>query len=401
MSNLTLHRKSRSLSRVPLRPIRVLALRAVDGAGGGADKIVLRNAASVSAEQVQMAVCFMHPMDDQDFDLADRAAAMGLRHYTENHQGPFDRKIFKKIGRITADFQPDIIHSHDYKASFIATIINRKFKNIIRLATSHGWTGDKFRERHLLYPADRLMLRNFPGIVAVSNQIRDTLIKSGSQPERIRVVLNGIDSQEFSRNEKEGLAIRHQLGFTSDHIVLGAAGRVEQQKRFDLLVELFDQLSRTNPRLRLVIAGDGSLLDSLRRDVNRRNLQDRCQLLGHCANMKQTYQAFDLLVQTSDYEGTPTVVVEAMALKIPVVATDAGGTSQLIHDGVHGRVTARRDIASLGQAIRDTLSDRVQTKKQVQAARHRVETELSFEQRTEQLQDIYRELLENRQLKEG
>ncbi|MDG2385395.1 MAG: glycosyltransferase [Pirellulaceae bacterium] len=401
MSHTLLHRRIRNVTPVPLRPIRVLALRAVDGAGGGADKIMLRNAACVSADRVQMAVCFMHHVDDREYDLADRAAALRLRHYTETHHGPFDGTIFKKIRQITDAFQPDIIHSHDYKASFIATMINRRYKNIIRLATSHGWTGDKIRERHLLYPADKLVLRTFPGIVAVSNQIRDALINSGSQPERIRVVLNGIDPHEFSRNAEARLISRRQLGFSPEHIVLGAAGRVEHQKRFDLLVELFDQLSQTDSRLRLVIAGEGSLLDSLRRDVQRRHLQDRCHLLGHCANMKQTYQAFDLFVQTSDYEGTPTVVVEAMALEIPVVATDAGGTSQLIRDRVHGRVTDRRDIASLSQAIRETLSDESQTTKQIQAARRRVESELSFEQRTEQLQDIYRELLENRQLKSG
>ena len=73
----------------------------------------------------------------------------------------------------------------------------------------------------------------------------------------------------------------------------------------------------------------------------------------------------------------------------------------IIRERVHGRVTDRRDIASLSQAIRETLSDESQTTKQIQAARRRVESELSFEQRTEQLQDIYRELLENRQLKSG
>jgi glycosyltransferase involved in cell wall biosynthesis len=108
--------------------------------------------------------------------------------------------------------------------------------------------------------------------------------------------------------------------------------------------------------------------------------------------MIHTYQAFDLLVQSSDYEGTPTVIVEAMALGIPVVATDVGGTAQLCTDQEHGLLVPRRDPAAICQAVEMTLDD-PRTEQRRVAARQRVEKEFSFACRTRRLERIYTQLV--------
>lgn len=379
------------------RPLRVLALRAVDGAGGGADKIILRNAASVDPENVDMGVCFVHHVDDPEFDLIDRAARLDLPRYEVTHRGPLDREVLPRLQAAIDHFQPDIIHSHDYKASFFATCLSRS-NNIRRIATSHGWTGHKLRETKLLYPADKLMLSRFPAVIAVSGEIRDTLLRWGAHPQRIAVVLNGVDADHYQPNETVRQRIRQRYGFSPNHIVLGAVGRAEPQKRFDLLIEAFARLRPRHPEFRLIIAGEGSLLESLRADVKHKGLQDSCLIVGHCPDMIDTYQAFDMFVQSSDYEGTPTVVVEAMAMRIPVVATDVGGTGQLVHDGQHGLLVPPRQIDLLCDAIEGTLIDKPSTVRRVQRARERVETTLSFQNRTRILEGIYTELMRHGQL---
>lgn len=379
------------------RPIRVLALRAVDGAGGGADKIILRNAASVAPDTVEMGVCFVHHVDDDEFDLADRAAKLDLPRYEVTHRGPLDREVLPKLQPVIEEFRPDIIHSHDYKASFFATCLARTHQ-IRRIATAHGWTGHKWRERRLLYPADKLMLRRFPAVIAVSGEIRNTLLRWGAHPDRVAVVLNGVDADRYRPDETIRRRMRERFGLSAEHLVLGAVGRVEHQKRFDLLVEAFARLRPRHPEFRLIIAGDGSLLESLRADVKHKGLQDCCFVVGHCPDMIDTYQAFDMLVQSSDYEGTPTVVVEAMAMRIPVVATDAGGTRELIEDGRHGLLVPCRRIDQLCDAIETTLIDRPSTERRIRLARARVETVLSFQHRTRILEGIYSELMQHGQL---
>ena len=391
IQHLSIPDQSSRIQTSSRRALRVLALRAVDGAGGGADKIVLRNADSVSHASIEMAACFIHHPSDSDFDLVDRANHLGIRTYEETHRGPFDLRVFGRIQKVIADFQPDIIHSHDYKASFIASRIARR-NPILCLATSHGWTGEKWREKNLFYPADRRLLSNFPGIIAVSDQIRDTLVSSGTDPRRVRVVLNGVDPQKYQRDLNTRSRVRKELGYAESDLVLGGVGRVELQKRFDLLIEAFAELRHQNNRLKLLIAGEGSLLEPLRAEVRRRQLDEHCQLIGHRENMTDTYQALDMLVQSSDYEGTPTVVVEAMALEIPIVATDAGGTAQLIQHLQHGRIVPCQNVPALIAATRETLESPTLAREMAMAARQRVETKLSFSERTRQLEAIYQEL---------
>ena len=210
------------------------------------------------------------------------------------------------------------------------------------------------------------------------------------------MLLNGIDPCEFRRDLRIRERVRTQLGCQPGEVVLGAAGRVEQQKRFDVLVEALGILRRSHPQVRLVIAGEGSLRETLARQIRRLTLENRCQLLGYRADVADLYQAFDVLVQSSDYEGTPTVVVEAMALEIPVVATDVGGTVELAHHREHALIVPRRDPSGLARAIAETLDRPLATASRVFAARKRVEAELSFETRTRTLEAIYRELVESR-----
>jgi glycosyltransferase involved in cell wall biosynthesis len=373
-------------------PLRVLVLRGVDGTGGGADKIILRNAAGVDPERVHMTLAFMRRRDDPEYDLDRRCAALELDYREIFHCGATDRRVLPQLLDLARQVRPHLIHSHDYKANFYAMWLARR-AGILRLSTAHGWTGNGWRERALYYPADKLILSRFPGVIAVSEPIRRTLVRWGAEPARVRVLLNGVDPQAYCRDEALRQRMRRQLGYEAKHVVLGAVGRVERQKRFDVLMQAMSRLAAARTDLRLVVAGEGSLLEPLRRQVDRLGLTDRVQLLGHCPNMREIYQAFDLLVQSSDYEGTPTVVVEALALQIPVVATDVGGTRQLIAHGQHGLLVARRRPDLLAQAILDSLHDRAATAQRVAAGRQRVETELNYQRRLEALQQIYLELV--------
>ena len=108
------------------------------------------------------------------------------------------------------------------------------------------------------------------------------------------------------------------------------------------------------------------------------------------------YHAIDVFVQSSDNEGTPNAVLEAMALETAVVATGVGGTPDLIADDVHGLLVPRRDPSALAAAIERTLDDRPATRRRVDAARRRVERELSFRTRMRSVEDIYQDLFDRR-----
>jgi glycosyltransferase involved in cell wall biosynthesis len=171
--------------------------------------------------------------------------------------------------------------------------------------------------------------------------------------------------------------------------VVGSVGRLEPQKRFDLLIRAFGRLLQRRPGARLVIAGDGPERPTLENLIADLALRDSCRLVGHVDDVIGFHHSLDVFVQSSEYEGTPNVILEAMALETPVVATDVGGTSELCHPGIHGLIVAPGDVEVLTRAIGLTFSHVEARDVRVRAARRRVEQELSFERRLRRLEDIY------------
>jgi glycosyltransferase involved in cell wall biosynthesis len=121
-----------------------------------------------------------------------------------------------------------------------------------------------------------------------------------------------------------------------------------------------------------------------------------CQLLGHVNDIAALHQAFDLFVQSSAYEGTPNAVLEAMALETPTVATEAGGTAEILRHEVDGLITPIGDVEALAAAIDRCLREPEAVARRVASARQRVETDLSFDTRTRTLERLYEELFDRR-----
>jgi glycosyltransferase involved in cell wall biosynthesis len=372
------------------RPLRILELRSVRGTGGGPEKTILRTAARTDPQRYAVTVCYIRDERDTVFTLDQLARELGIDYVEITERHSFDRGIWPALRALVRERQIDIVHAHEYKTDLLALLLARA-ENVLPLATAHGWTGHSPRERWGYYPADRWLLRRYPKVIAVSEEIRQRLIASGSHPDCVVTVLNGIDPRMFRREPGRGVHVRPGLGIPEGATVIGSVGRLEPQKRYDLLIEAFVKARAQRPDLWLVIAGDGSRRAELDALKARYGL-DACVLTGHRTDVVDILHALDLFVQSSDYEGTPNAVLEAMALEAPVVATTAGGTAQLIEDGVHGRLVAPGDASVLADAICGALANPTAMAAWAAAARRRVEGELSFEARMRHVERVCDEL---------
>ena len=374
--------------------IRVLELRCVWGTGGGPEKTILLGATRRDSRFV-VTVCYLRHANDSVFSIGDRARGMGIDYVEICERHSLDPAILTALRRLVRERNVDIIHAHDYKTNLLALLVARS-DGVRVMATAHGWTGRALRERWCYYPLDKRLLARFPLVVAVSREIRDELVRAGAPSDRVRTLLNGIDPGAFKRDRALERDARSALGLSPSDVVVGAVGRLEQQKRFDWLIHAFTEVWRDRPQLRLVIGGDGSLRPSLEALARKVLPEGVCRFLGHRADVVQLHHAFDVFAQSSDYEGTPNAVLEAMALETPVVATDVGGTGQLLHDGVHGLLVPAEDRQGFAEAIIRTFDDAAATAARVRAARERVERELSFDARARTLESIYEELVDTR-----
>ena len=374
------------------RPVRVLELRSVRGTGGGPEKTILLGAAMADPARAQVTVCYLRDQRDTVFGIDQRAAGSGVDYVEIPERHSFDPAVWPQLRRLIQDRQIDLVHAHDYKTDLLALLL-AKSTGVAALSTVHGWTGHSTRERLCYYPADKKVLSRFPRLIAVSSEIGRELTRYGADPARITTVLNGIDPEQFRRDPSQVPAARAALGLQPGDIALGAVGRLEPQKRFDLLLEAFAIVHGARPHTRLFIVGDGSQREPLAQQIKALALGDCCTLVGHTDDVRPPHHAFDLFVQSSDYEGTPNAVLEAMSLETPVVATDAGGTAELLHDGVHGRIVPVGRVDLLVRAIEQALDDPQAARAMADRARARVEGELSFEARVRRVEDIYSEMM--------
>ncbi len=377
-------------------PIRVLELRSVRGTGGGPEKTIMLGTALTDARRFDVTVCYIRDARDGVFGIDAWSKSLGIPYLEVTERRSIDPAVLPALRRIVRERRIDIVHAHEYKTDLLALLLAR-LEDVIPLATAHGWTGHSWKELRVYYPGDRWLLARYTHVIAVSEEIRQVLIAAGARPERVTTVLNGIDPAAFRRDPARGPDARAALGLPADAVVFGAVGRAEPQKRFDLLIDVFAELAAADPRAHLVIVGDGSSLPALRAQVAGLGAAGaRVHLTGHRADVPLLHHAFDVFVQASDYEGTPNAVLEAMALGTPVVATRAGGTGEIAHDGTHALLVACGDRAGLAAAMAALAADPARGRALAAAARQRVETDLSFARRVAKVEDIYTRLMHER-----
>lgn len=374
-----------------MTPIRVLELRSVWGTGGGPEKTILLGAARSNSSRYAVTVCYIRDARDTVFAIDKKAGDLPIDYVEVVERHSFDRSIWPVLRRLVQSRHIDIVHAHDYKTDVLAWLLHRA-EGVIPLSTAHGWAGHSRRERLLYHRMDKQILRLFPKVITVSEDIRQELVRSGAKPGSVQTVLNGIDHTRFHRDRSREAQVRQHLGIADDDVVIGAVGRLETEKRFDLLIDAFASLRVARPGLRLVIVGEGSLRSVLETQVDRLGLGGVCRLLGQRSDIVDLHHAFNVFVQSSSNEGAPNAVLEAMALETPVVATAVGGTAQLVREGIDGLLVPAGNADALAVAINRVVTDNQAAAARVVSARHRVETELSFDARMATLEAVYTEL---------
>jgi glycosyltransferase involved in cell wall biosynthesis len=259
--------------------VRILELRSVWGTGGGPDKTILLGTARTDRSRYAITVCYIRDARDQAFGITAKARDLDIdyRELVERHS--FDPSIWPRLRQLVREQAIDIVHTHDLKTDVLGLPLARA-EGAIALATVHGWSGESRKER-LYYAVEKRLLARYPRLVAVSRPIRDELIRHGARPERVITVLNGIDHLQVRRDHTRERDARARLGIEPGTFVIGSIGRLEPQKRFDLLIDAVARLREHHPHVRCFIAGDGSLRQALTVQIDRLGLRDACVLLGH------------------------------------------------------------------------------------------------------------------------
>jgi glycosyltransferase involved in cell wall biosynthesis len=288
-----------------------------------------------------------------------------------------------RIRDLAAQTGAGVVHAHGYKADLYVYFALRASK-IPLVSTCHTWY-DIDAKDYLYGFVDRLILRSYTSIVAVSEGVREYLLRAGVRPRKIHMIRNGIDLRVF---ECSTPVVKEELGWTSYPLV-GLVGRLSEEKGVDVFVaSAVDVLSQL-PNTKFVVVGDGpdrAKLDAL---VGKLGIQGSIHMLGRRDDMPAVYASLDLLVSSSRREGLPMAILEGMASRLPVVATAVGGVPTIILDGKTGVLVPTAEPALIAAAIIELLRSVAERERLGGAARHLVEDEFSAQRMTSDYLRLY------------
>lgn len=201
---------------------------------------------------------------------------------------------------------------------------------------------------------------------------RDILAVGGVPEESVEAVPYGVDPADHAVPPAAAAEARRSLGAGPGDPLVVSLGRLHEQKRFDLMLEGFAKVRERVPAARLAVAGTGTLLPELEAKRRALGLDDAVRFAGFRSDTAAVIAAGDLFALSSDDEGLPHVILEAMAAGKAVVATDVGSVRDLVEDRVTGRVVPRRDPGAWAEAVADLLVDGERRRAMGEAALARV-----------------------------
>jgi glycosyltransferase involved in cell wall biosynthesis len=384
------------------RPINVLHLRSCKGVGGGPEKTILFSAKEADPEAVRLHIVYLKSQGDAEFDLDVRAEKLGITNFTTiEERSKFDVGAMRKLLRILKEKEIDLVSCHCYKSDLYALILSRYHKMKL-ISTAHGplaslrhfWSAQNWRVRYLYDQLDLRLLRYFDHVLVVADSMRSTVAGYGVGRDKLTYVKNAIDSR-FFRPEKGRVAeLRARFGLPANATVIGAVGRLNAEKDYPNFFEAAQILLRERDDLYFTIAGKGPLEDALRRQLQSMGLTDRVRFLGHFHDVREVYDLLDVYVLSSTREGLPNTVLEAMAMEVPIVATDVDGVCEAVTHDREALLVPPRAPDRLALGIHSVLQDPALGDRLRRAARLRVENEFSFTARMRRVEGIYQTVMD-------
>ena len=230
----------------------------------------------------------------------------------------------KELKRVVNEFQPDIIHAHDMKASFYASFLSKKIKIVSHIHNS-DFSARKFSIKSLLY---RWSARKIEKIVWVSNSCLDTYYYSNKVRAKSIVLKNVIDTAEV----KEKLALdENKYDFDIVYV-----GRLANPKNPLRLIDVIQGVCQRDNSIKVAVVGAGDLMDETILKAKEYNLDNNVTFFGFLSNPYKILSSSKIMIMTSDREGLPMVALESFSLGVPIVSTPTDGMCDLIKDGVNG-----------------------------------------------------------------
>lgn len=308
-----------------------------------------------------------------------------------------DLKSLAKLYFLILKGKYNIIHCHTSKGGFIGRLAARLANAKVIVYSPHGDIFEGYFGRMRTYV--------FTGLEKFAALFTDkiiTLTKKGIEPyikagigsrKQFDYVYNGIDIEALEKRRVSRIQKRQELRIENNHFLLITAGRLVPVKGHTYLIDALAQVVKYISNVRLIFLGDGELRQDLFSKVKMLKLGDHVSFLGMRKDVPEILSCSDLFVLPSINEGFGVVLLEAMAMRCPVIATDVGGISEVVLDGKTGILVPPRDSTQLARAIMKLLYDQPMALQMTEYGYQRLKTCFDIRETVSKTENLYKELL--------
>ena len=300
----------------------------------------------------------------------------------------FDPLVLARVTRTIRHFRPQVLHTHSYALRYASPYILFR-RRLAMVHTVHN-IADKEIEWYGRW-VHRLAFRRAVLPVAIAREVANS-IRRVYGIDDFPLIPNGISVDTFRGPPIDRERWRNKEGFAPTDVLFVCVAGLIPQKNHTLLVEAFHRGPASDPRAHLLFAGTGTLKSKLERQMIALGVQERVHLLGHRKDIPEILNATDVFVLSSDYEGNPLAVLEAMAAGKPIVSTAVGGVPELVEGGC-GLLVPPRNAQALSKAMRHMLESPEARKSMGEASARRAVERFDLRVMTEAYEDLYRELI--------
>jgi len=302
-------------------------------------------------------------------ELYTAARAAGLEYITIHERAAFDLGVLPQMRQAIQTIQPDIVETHDCKSHvlfFTLRMLHPRLRKLKWIAFHHGYTPTTWKI-FLYQQLDRLTLRHADHVVTLCKPFAETLAHRGVAPRNLSVISNALPGRPPPSPDAVARA-RGALGIPPGDCLVLSVGRLSSEKGQDDLIEAFKQTLADMKALalRLVIVGDGPERARLRKLAA--TLERNVLFTGHVADPWPLFHAADIFVLPSHSEGSPLVILEAMAARIPIIATKVGGIPETLVNFETALLVPPRAPRALAAVLATLGSDKALRQRLVSAA---------------------------------
>lgn len=376
--------------------LKILQISSAQSLGGGERHLAdLVDGLLKRGHELHIAVRPNSPLIDQ-LPGSDRKGPAGVKVTTLPLRNSLDAFSARALAKLVRRDQIQIVHAHMARDYPLAAYAVRRNKGARLIVT-----------RHVLFPLGRLHRISLPGaarIIAVSNAVAAQLRADAvAAPERISVVLNGIDTSKFenanARFDRERFL--SALGLPDNSLLIGTVGELTPLKGHEEFLRAAAEVRKQFPSSHFIIAGTGNSRENKNRAVLEQvikelKLTEHVRLVGWVEDLPQLYCALDVFVSASHTESFGLAITEAMASGTAVVATETEGAREIIQAGETGLLVPVADVAALAAAIAELLKDEDQRARMGASAQQAVAAQFSVERMINETEEIYRAEIESR-----